>query len=181
MSRPIRKFIAFWSPLLLGITLVQKSGKESAICDSLSRVDHQGRTHREMAPCSKGRSHSYFMTQTWDAERHPDSRLAPTASSTRRWYQKTSAHNTDGYAQSSVSRKPSLPWPTDLSDSSIECSSTVSTTSTKVSRITTKEIANNKSSTSKKGTVEIHAPSRVLTSAQHRSHWQIGHKTTRLA
>jgi len=34
---------------------------------------------------------------------------------------------------------------------------------------------------SKKGTVEIHAPSRVLTSAQHRPHWQIGHRTTRLA
>jgi hypothetical protein len=54
MSRPIRKFIAFSSPLLLGIPLVHKSWKEFARCDSLSgwivRVELAERWHVVVNP-----------------------------------------------------------------------------------------------------------------------------------
>jgi hypothetical protein len=60
----------------------------------------------------------------------------------------TSARSIDVCAASSAPRKPSLPWLIGSLDWSIECLSMVSTTSTKALSTTSRETANNNSSSS---------------------------------
>jgi hypothetical protein len=78
MSRPIRKFIAFSSPLLLGVPpVVWRCGlvQWKRIWDMrfTERVDRQGRTRREMAPSGRKEPSLVLGQRRGDTEKRPNS------------------------------------------------------------------------------------------------------------